>query len=288
MTKTSHAISSWLRQYKYILPKNEYMYLQRTHKLHDEQGNIAFPQFYLLAKIHKNPTTTRPIVSISGSLLHSLGRWADRQLQPYGRAIPSYIQSSEAYLQHLRDLQIRSPLPSTALLFTCDTVGMYTHIPTAAALDEIHAVPDHVIEALDLIMNNNIFQFSNTFWKQLSGTAMGTPPACMWATLFFDRHEQNLCTTYNRWLLNWARYIDDGIGIWNWDGSPECIQAFTNFKRELQQFHLTWEVSNPQASVNYLDITLTIKTVKYPLTYLRKNSTYTSISPAPWHTHQAS
>jgi len=136
---------------------------------------------------------------------------------------------------------------------------MYTYIPTAAALDKIHAVPDHIIEALDLIMNNNIFQFSDTFWKQLSGTAMGTPPACMWATLFFDRHKQNLCTTYNRWLLDWACYIDDGIGIWNWDGSPECIQAFTDFKRELQQFHLTWEVSNPQASVNYLDITLTIK-----------------------------
>ena len=98
MTKTSHAISSWLRQYKDILPKNEYTYLQRTHKLHDEKGNIAFPQFYLLAKIHKNPTATRPIVSISGSLLHGLGHWSDRQLQPYGCAIPSFIQSSEAYL----------------------------------------------------------------------------------------------------------------------------------------------------------------------------------------------
>jgi len=106
MTKTSHAISSWLRQYKHILPNNEYTNLQRTHKLHNKQGNIAFPQFYLLAKIHKNPTATHPIISISSSLLHGLGRWVDCQLQPYGQAIPSYIQSSKAYLQHLRDLQI--------------------------------------------------------------------------------------------------------------------------------------------------------------------------------------
>jgi len=146
-----------------------------------------------------------------------------------------------------------------ALLFTCNAVGMYTHIPIAKALDEIHAIPDHVIEALDLIMNNNIFQFSDTFWKQLSGTAMGTPPACMWATLFFDCHEQSLCTTYNHWLLDWAHYINDSISIWDWDGSPKCIQAFTDFKNDLQKFHLTWEVSNPQTTVNYLDITLTIK-----------------------------
>jgi len=135
---------------------------------------------------------------------------------------------------------------------------MYTHIPTQEALEEIHAVLDHLIEALELIMNNNIFQFSDTFWKQLSGTAMGTPPACMWATLFFDRHEQDLCTTYADWLIDWARYIDDGIGIWNWTGTPECIPAFADFKTSLQQFHLSWEINQPSNTVNYLDITLTI------------------------------
>jgi len=98
MTKTSHAISSWLHQYKDILPKNEYTYLQPTHKLHNKKGNIAFPKFYLLAKIHKNPTATCPIISISSSLLHSLGHWPDCQLQPYSCTIPSFIQSSEAYL----------------------------------------------------------------------------------------------------------------------------------------------------------------------------------------------
>jgi len=101
MTKTSHALSSWLRKYKSILSKSEITFIKRTHKLHNNRGDISFPQFYLLAKIHKNPMATRPIVSISGSLLHGFGRWADRQLQPYGRAIPSFIQSSEAYLHRL-------------------------------------------------------------------------------------------------------------------------------------------------------------------------------------------
>jgi len=103
---------------------------------------------------------------------------------------------------------------------------MYTNIKTDAALEELQPLPIHVRDALELIMNNNVFQFSDTYWKQTSGTAMGTPPACMWATLFFNSHEKKLCTTYNRWLLDWARYIDDGIGIWDWTCTPECILAF--------------------------------------------------------------
>ncbi len=102
-------------------------------------------------------------------------------------------------------------VPSTTLpAFTVYTkknhsaISMYTNIPTGPTLHELCHLPQHLIDALSLIMQNNIFQFSDTFWKQLTGTAMGTPPTCMWATLFFHAHEEMLQTTYTEYLKDWA------------------------------------------------------------------------------------
>jgi len=107
-------------------------------------------------------------------------------------------------------------------------------------------------------MRRNIFQFSDTYWRQKQGTAMGTPPACMWATLFFDPHEQHLTAKYQKYLLHWSRYIDDGFGVWDWTGTPECLQAFADFKQEINDTSLDWEVNSPSSRVNFLDLTLTI------------------------------
>jgi len=115
---------------------------------------------------------------------------------------------------------------------------MYTNIPTDATLEEMQYLPCRLLAALAIIMKNNIFQFSDTYWKQLSGTATGTLPACMWATLFFQSHEKYINALFGEYLLDWAWYIDDGIGIWNWTGTPECIRKWKHFKACLQEFHL--------------------------------------------------
>jgi len=142
MTETYRQVKEWLQWYKLALTKSERKFLTRTLQLRDHRLLITFPQFYLLAKIHKTLLSTQPIVSISGSLLHGLGCWADHKLQPYGRSISSFIESSLAYLQRLCRLQERQgPLPPTPRFFTCDTMSMYTNIPTNTALDELRYLP---------------------------------------------------------------------------------------------------------------------------------------------------
>jgi len=136
---------------------------------------------------------------------------------------------------------------------------MYTNIDTKEVLDHLHSqVQPHVLYALKLIMKQNVFQFSDTFWHQKQGTAMGTPTTCMWATLFFADHKQHLCDKYKDYLLYWSWYIDDGLGIWNWTGTSKCAQAFDNIKQDINGTSLEWEVNQPTNQVHYLDLTLTI------------------------------
>jgi len=155
-------------------------------------------------------------MSISGSPLHRLACWANQQLQPVARTIPSYIKSSFDLVKDIQATQTKTPFPPTVLLFTCDTVAMYTYIDTEDALSKIQPlVKEHVSAALKRIMTRNIFQFSDNWWHQIAGTAMGTPPACMWATLYFAPQEEILRDRYQEYLLYWKHYIDDGFGIWN-------------------------------------------------------------------------
>ena len=65
-------------------------------------------------------------------------------------------------------------------------------------------------------MKNNLFQFDDTFWLEKDGTTMGTPTACLYATISYGIHERNkLLPTFSDMLLLYKRFIDDMLGIWN-------------------------------------------------------------------------
>jgi hypothetical protein len=249
---------AWRRKYNNMLTTPEKTFLNRTTTLKKPNGEYRFPVFYGTAKVHKNKLATRPIISCSGSYLEGLGKWCDRKLQPFGRATKAYLSSSRDLLEKLRRIP---DLPPTAKLFTCDARSMYTSIHTNHASSTLKGtIPYHVLIALRIIMNNNIFQWSDTWWKQLNGTAMGTPPACMWATLYFAPHEDKVCNEFATHLLHYWRYIDDGLGIWDWTGTSACITAWNNFKTRMNEFGiLIWDVEEPTNSVNYLDVTLQIR-----------------------------
>jgi hypothetical protein len=101
---------------------------------------------------------------------------------------------------------------------------MYTNIDTDHALDIIaNFLHNHelatglpaepIISGLELIIRWNIFIFGDTHWKQLSGTIMGTPPACVYAMLYFAIHELAMSTAFLACITIYKCYIDDGISI---------------------------------------------------------------------------
>lgn len=241
-------------------------FLQRSLSNNED----PFAYFYLLAKIHKTPWVTRPIVSCSGSLLHGLGRWADGELQRICRHLPYALRSSTDLVH---DLQLLENLSPDVKFFTCDAVSMYTNIDTKHALEEIKVflassdIParedvntDALVEALKIIMEHNVFRFGDTFWVQLAGTAMGTPPACMWATLYFYIHEARIIPQFADVLVFYRRYIDDGFGLWKPLPDPAADAArWSDFQKAFSSFgKLSWDFSTRSSSVDFLDLTVTI------------------------------
>ena len=86
---------------------------------------------------------------------------------------------------------------------------------------------------------------------------MGTPVACIYATLFFAFHERTtLLPKYNKNLLYYGRQIDDILLVWQ-DNDPSL--PFSTFFHDLNNLcNLKWTTSKLQTTVNFLDLTISI------------------------------
>ena len=167
---------------------------------------------------------------------------------------PSYVKSAIEWKQK----NTSSPPPSTMKLFIADAVSMYTNIDTNVGLRRIGqliGLLDHefnlslpvsaIIDALIIVMRNNVFRFGDTYCLQVNGTAMGTPPAPAWATLYYAIHEKWILAKYRKHLWNFGLYIDDIQS--GWIAAPSFTQdelIWKEFKEDLCSFHnLDWIVS---------------------------------------------
>jgi hypothetical protein len=257
-------LNSWRSRFNDELSKQERKFLKTQQNLCID----PFPAFYLTMKVHKKPLKSRPIVSCSGSLLEGLGIWVDAKMQPLARRQKSYFKSSFDLVQELKPMN----LPPSARFFTADAVSMYTNIPTSRALLFIsrylrrnaHRFDDLPVlafmEALRMIMTNNIFSFGDTHWKQICGTAMGTPPAPPYATLYYALLEDSFIDEYPRNLLYYRRFIDDVIGIWDIVDPATNETPWSSFKQRMNDpiYELEWEHSDLVRSIDFMDLTISI------------------------------
>jgi hypothetical protein len=284
-------INNFITCYEKKLPRHEITFLKRSLlKIVD-----PFPHFYILMKIHKTPWKTRPIVSVSGSLTHGLGKWVDRKLQPICRRLRSFIDSS---LSLKKALLAEDSLPATARLFTADAISMYTNIDTTHALAtigtflrtshlcrELKVRPEPIMKALEIIMRHNVFKFGDTYWLQLTGTAMGTPPAPMYATLYFAIKEELLLWAFQDHLLFYKRYIDDVIGIWDQTKTPREEDQWTKLQQQMDTCgSLRWEFTERLQKVDFLDMTISLEnsTIKTKL-YEKQLNLYLYVPPSSAH-----
>ena len=236
-------------------------------RLKDQDGDSLISKFYMLAKVHKNPWKTRPVVATCGTIWHGISRWADYYLKKFIPFIPSYTKDC---FQVKKELEELGTLPPGTFLATMDATAMYTNICTDHGLKVLEQIMkmlahnlsadfplDLVMHAMTLIMRFNVFEAGDTFHHQISGTAMGTPSAVTYATLYYGCHEiTKLLVKYMRHLVYYKRYIDDKCILWN---NYEVPDAWDNFVKDVNDFGLLkWKVERKGREVNFLDLTITI------------------------------
>ena len=267
---TRKTICQHYKKYKDKLAKHEWTFYKRS--MDPAHNDFRTPQFYGMPKVHKEELQTRPVVSCVGSIPQILSQHLHFHLDQVVHLCPSYLKNSWELIEDLRKL---GPLPPGSRMFTADAVGMYNNIDATHAIEIIgkwldlhaHELPrgfppkDFILEGLNIVMTTNVFQFGDTFWLQLNGTAMGTSVACTYATIYYSYHEETriLDPTVDHGILFYRRYIDDGYCIQNPTPGAyaRLVQDLNNFGKE--DSRLQWKATKlASQDVVFLDLTLPI------------------------------
>ena len=224
-----------------------------------------FARFYLLPKIHKllYDVPGRPVISNCGFYTKNISSFLNFHLQPLAQKVKSYTKGTNYFLRKIEEL---GQLPAGTILCIIDVVGLYPNIPHDAGLAFLkdfldsrvdkQVTIDTLIELAELVLKNNIFEFSDKTYKQICGTAIGTKFAPPYTVLFMAALEEKILSKVKKKPSVWWRYINDIFFIW--ELGEESLKEFIN---EIYSFHRTMKFTADWSTekVNILDAEVTLK-----------------------------
>jgi hypothetical protein len=257
---------------------------------------LKLARFYLLLKVHKQPITGRPVVSSIGYITYNASKFLDVLLQPYVKRIPSYIQDSDKFILQLEQQQF----PHDCCILTADVENLYPSIDIDDGLRclELFLTRQHVhtetirfiIALAEWVLKTNILTFGNSVWLQIRGTAMGTPFAVAFASIYLSVLEQETwdrCQlVYNFQLpLLFDRFIDDIYSIFRQTTHAETFVEI--FQQRRPTISITFNIST--TSGIFLDVE-TFKGTRFSShqlmdvkLYSKPINPYLYISPDSYH-----
>ena len=162
------------------LKKTETIDIQLYYRLRCRVPQSA--KLYGLPKLHKPNIPMRPIVSFCGSPTYQLSKHLTNILKPLTDKSRHKLQSTDNFIDAIKTIQI----PDDHKLVSFDVKSLFTSIPLQLALDctktainKSHYQPplptDDLMDLLHLCLTSTYFQYNGKHYKQLDGTAMGSP-----------------------------------------------------------------------------------------------------------------
>ena len=128
-----------------------------------------------------------------------------------------------------------------------------------------------------MILKSNALRSGNQYYRQITGTAMGTPMAPNYANFFMNNFEQNLLHDYSQKTglspLVWFGFIDDIFFIWT--GNKDSLDHFISFTRNYSKSKnmkskIKFNIHLSTNEVHFLDVTISLKDGKLTTTLFTK------------------
>lgn len=251
-----------IKLYKHkFINKKQMLYLQGD-------GEPRPRRFYILPKIHKQPENWtvpfeippgRPIISDCDSETYYTAEYIDKFLTPLSTKHPSYVRDTYHFIELINNLKI----PQNSFMFTIDIDNLYTNIDIPSGLktvkDIFNKYPDpnrpdpEILKLLKINLTRNDFEFNNTFYLQIKGTAMGKRFAPAYANIFLADWEGKAFTKCKLKPLIYLRYLDDIFGVWT-----HTLGEFMQFIKILDSHDASIKLKYTyhHESIDYLDTTI--------------------------------
>jgi len=229
----------------------------------------SVPIPYGLWKVHKlkniNNNSIPPmrlIVPVGKSILRGVSIYVDQLVRPlFNRVVTQNLKDTKSLLKILES----STYDPDVQIAVQDIVALYPSVDIDHGLqcfrefvsdssfsnDDI----DYIMTMTELIMRNNIVQFSQKFFVQIKGVAMGNPLAPTFASVWVHTLEKRLIVKYQSSgrLLLYKRLIDDSLSMFSSTHSCET------FWREYNSLHHNLQTTGPaldNRNWEYLDLVI--------------------------------
>ena len=226
-----------------------------------------------------HPPQNKKKVSFSGSPTYELSKHLTSILKRITDDSRHKLQSIDNFIDAIKTVQI----PDDHKLVSFDVKSLFTSIPLQLALDctktAMNKSPyqpplptDDLMDLLHLCLTATYFQYNGKHYKQLHGTAMGSPVSVVVAEIIMQNIEEQALATYSETLPVWLRYVDDTISAVHRNKVDEFHEHLNKQNTNVQ---FTKEIEE-NSKIPFLDCLVT-----------RKNNTLqTTVCRKPTHTER--
>ena len=256
-------------------------------------------KFYILAKVHKLPIRSRPIVPSMTWITHSISEWIANQLNPLMPYLEWVLKDSNDLLKTIHNINTSKTLKNKYInieIYSADVEALYPNMDIATGLmltqqfleETIQdtARIQFIIKAMEFVLTKGYIIFQDRIFQQRNGAAMGSPMIPPYANIYMYMLEKQTVYKYKKsnLLILYKRFIDDILIIVQTYNNTHLSNLQNNLNSLHPKIKLTW--TDKVSHVNFLDLTIwnSHKNHIYTTVYQKPLNMYSYLPYHSYHT----